>query len=107
MTRTGICKPLNDSLVERKRNYIETVRDWADERLRRMCGRITPGKRLALVMFLLFGGLSVYITVSSIYHIGKRDGQRLQIEHIRQFPLHGNDSINLTNRPEYGRSTEK
>ena len=72
--------------MERKRNYIERAQDWADERLRRMCGRITPGKRLAviLVMFLLFGGLSVYITVSSIYHIGKRDGQRLQIEHIRQ-----------------------
>ena len=87
--------------MERKRNYIETVRDWADER--------PPGKRLAviLVMSALFGGLSLYITVSSIYNIGKRDGQRLQIEHIRQLPLHGNDSINLTNRPEYGRSTEK
>ncbi|MBM6672128.1 DUF3989 domain-containing protein, partial [Phocaeicola coprophilus] len=55
--------------MERKRNYIGMAQDWADERLRRMCGRITPGKRLAviLVMFLLFGGLSVYITVSSIY----------------------------------------
>ena len=102
--------------MERKRNYIEKVQDWLDERLRRMCGRITPGKRLAviLVMFLLFGGLSVYIgglsvyiTVSSIYHIGKRDGQRLQIEHIRQFPLHGGDSINPLNRPEYGRNTEE
>ena len=95
--------------MERKRNHIEKVRDWADDRLRRMCGRITPGKRLAviLVMFFFFGGLSIYITVSSIYNIGKRDGQRLQIEHIRQFPLHSNDSINSTNRPEYGRSTEK
>ena len=95
--------------MERKRNYIERAQDWADERLRRMCGRITPGKRLAviLVMSLLFGGLSGYITVSSIYHIGKRDGQRLQIEHIRQFPLHGGDSINPLNRPEYGRNTEE
>ena len=88
--------------MERKQNYIERMQNWADERLRRLCGRITPGKRLAviLVMSVLFGGLSLYITVSSIYNIGKRDGQRLQIEHIRQFPLH-------TNRPEYGRSTEK
>ncbi|KAA5199528.1 DUF3989 domain-containing protein, partial [Bacteroides fragilis] len=56
--------------MERKRNYIEKVQDWADDRLRRMCGRITPGKRLAviLVMFLFFGGLSIYITVSSIYN---------------------------------------
>ena len=84
--------------MKRKRNYIGMAQDWADERLRRMCGRITPGKRLAviLVMFLLFGGLSVYITVSSIYHIGKRDGQ-----------LHGGDSINPLNRPEYGRNTEE
>ena len=98
--------------MERKRNHIGKVRDWADDRLRRMCGRITPGKRLAviLVMFFFFGGLSIYITVSSIYNIGKRDGRRLQIEHIRQLPLHDNDttkSINPLNRPQYGRSTEE
>ena len=98
--------------MERKRNHIEKVRDWADDRLRRMCGRITPVKRLAviLVMFFFFSGLSIYITVSSIYNIGKRDGQRLQIEHIRQLPLQGNDttkSINPLNRPQYGRSTEE
>lgn len=98
--------------MERKRNHIEKVRDWADNRLRRMCGRITPGKRLVviLVMFFSFSGLSIYITVSSIYNIGKRDGRRLQIEHIRQLPLQGNDtinSINPLNRPEHGRSTEE
>ena len=98
--------------MERKRNHIEKVRDWADDRLRRMCGRITPGKRLAviLVMFFFFGGLSIYITVSSIYNIGKRDGRRQKIEHIRQLPLQGNDttkSINPLNRPQYGRSTEE
>ncbi|WP_195449652.1 TraL conjugative transposon family protein [Bacteroides nordii] len=95
--------------MERKRNYIEKVQDWADDRLRRMCGRITPGKRLAviLVMFLFFGGLSIYITVSSIYNIGKRDGRRLQIEHIKQYPLHDSDSINLLNRLNNGRSTEE
>ncbi|WP_373124362.1 TraL conjugative transposon family protein [Bacteroides uniformis] len=95
--------------MERKRNYIEKVQDWADDRLRRMCGRITPGKRLAviLVMFFFFGGLSIYITVSSIYNIGKRDGRRLQIEHIKQYPLHDSDNINLLNRLNNGRSTEE
>ena len=95
--------------MERKRNHIEKVRDWADDRLRRMCGRITPGKRLAviLVMFFFFGGLSIYITVSSIYNIGKQDGRRLQIEHIKQYPLHDSDSINLLNRLNNGRSTEE
>ena len=95
--------------MERKRNYIEKVQDWADDRLRQMCGQITPGKRLAviLVMFFFFGGLSIYITVSSIYNIGKRDGRRLQIEHIKQYPLHDSDSINLLNRLNNGRSTEE
>lgn len=95
--------------MERKRNCIEKVQDWADDCLRRMCGRITPGKRLAviLVMFFFFGGLSIYITVSSIYNIGKRDGRRLQIEHIKQYPLHDSDSINLLNRLNNGRSTEE
>lgn len=68
------------------------------------------GKRLAviLLMFVFFGGMSIYITVSSIYNIGKRDGQRLQIEHIRQLPLQqANDSINPLNYPNNGRSTEK
>lgn len=93
-----------------KKNCIEKVQDWVDDKLRQMCGRITPGKRLAviLLMFVFFGGMSIYITVSSIYNIGKRDGQRLQIEHIRQLPLQqANDSINLLNYPNNGRSTEK
>ena len=49
--------------MERKRNYIEKVQDWADDCLRRMCGRITPGKRLVviLVMFLFFGGLRIIV----------------------------------------------
>ena len=95
--------------MERKQSYIGKVQDWADDCLRRMCGRITPDKRLAviLVMFFFFGGLSIYITVSSIYNIGKRDGRRLQIEHIKQYPLHDSDSINLLNRLNNGRSTEE
>ena len=51
-----------------KKNCIEKVQDWADDKLRQMCGRITPGKRLTviLLMFVFFGGMSIYITVSSI-----------------------------------------
>ena len=41
--------------MERKRNHIEKVRDWADDRLRRMCGRITPGKRLAVILVMFLG----------------------------------------------------
>lgn len=43
-----------------KKNCIEKVQDWVDDKLRRMCGRITPGKRLAviLLMFVFFGSMS-------------------------------------------------
>ena len=76
---------------------IGKIQDWADEKLRRLCGRITPGKRLAvlLTMFLFFGIASLYIFVSAIYNIGRNEGQRIEIEHIRLLELQKKDSINL------------
>ena len=94
-----------DELMENGRRYpVEQVSNTGEPTKKEVKAAVI------LVMFFLFGGLSIYITVSSIYNIGKRDGQRLQIEHIRQLPLHGNDttkSINPLNRPQYGRSTEE
>ena len=59
---------------------------WIDDRLRRMCGRITPEKRLFVILtaLVLFIALSIYITFSSIYNIGKKDGERIRIEHIEK-----------------------
>lgn len=76
--------------------YIWKIQDWADGSLRRLCGRITPGKRLAVIltMFLFFGIASVYIFVSAIYNIGKNEGRRIEIEHIRLLELQRKDSIN-------------
>ena len=47
---------------------IAEIQDWADVKLRRLCGRITPDQRVVviLVMFVVFGGLSVYMTVAAI-----------------------------------------
>lgn len=75
---------------------INKIQDWADDSLRRLCGRITSGKRLAVIlaMFLFFGIASVYIFVSAIYNIGKNEGQRIEIEHIRLLELQRKDSIN-------------
>lgn len=57
-----------------------------EDRLRRMCGRITPEKRLFVILTALvfLSALSIYITISSIYNIGKRDGERIRIEHIEK-----------------------
>lgn len=76
--------------------YIRKAQDWVDDNLRRLCGRITPEKRLAvlLTMFLFFGIASVYIFVSAIYNIGKNEGQRIEIEHIEMLELQKRDSIN-------------
>ena len=78
------------------RKFIVKVQDWVDDNLRRLCGRITPEKRLAvlLTMFLFFGIASVYIFVSAIYNIGKNEGQRIEIEHIQMLDLQKRDSIN-------------
>ena len=81
------------------------VQDWADAKLRHLCGRMTPEVRLAviLLMFLFFGGFSIYFTVSSIYRIGKEDGETLRIEHIRQLQLQSKDSTNIFNQSNNGR----
>lgn len=78
---------------------IVKVQDWIDENLRHLCGRITPDMRVViiLVMFVVFGGLSVYMTVSSIYNIGKSDGRELGIEHIKRLQLPNDTIINPFN----------
>lgn len=76
--------------------YVRKVQDWVDDNLRRLCGRITPEKRLAVIltMFVIFGFGSIYIFVSAIYNIGKNEGQRIEIEHIQMLELQKQDSIN-------------
>ena len=76
------------------RKFITKAQDWADGKLRRLAGRISPDMRVAIILVMLaaFGALSVYMTVSSIYRIGRNDGKELGIEHIRHLQL-PNDSI--------------
>lgn len=82
-----------------------SVQDWADAKLRHLCGRMIPEIRLAviLLMILFFGGFSIYFTVSSIYRIGKEDGETIRIEHIRQLQLQSKDSTNIFNQSNNGR----
>lgn len=58
----------------------------SEQALRRLCGRLTPGKRLAVIvtMLIFFSALSLFITIYSIYSIGKKNGEMLQIDHIDQ-----------------------
>lgn len=85
--------------------FIRKAQDWVDDKLRRLCGRITPEKRLfvLLTMFVVFGFASIYIFVSAIYNIGKNEGQRIEIEHIQMLELQRRDSINQLNYDNNGR----
>ena len=79
--------------------------------LRGVFGRMTPDRRVILVltMLLLFGGLSIYMTVSSIYNLGKKSGVQLQIERIEALRLQQEqergDTINRLNN--YYNGTEE
>lgn len=89
--------------------YVRKVQDWVDDNLRRLCGRITPEKRLAVIltMFVVFGFGSIYIFVSAIYNIGKNEGQRIEIEHIQMLELQKRDSINQLKFDNNGTSTRE
>lgn len=67
-----------------------------DSSLRKLCGDITPEKRITVViiMILVFTSVNIYFTFSTIYNWGKEKQRReqLQIEHIRQLKLQ-EDSI--------------
>jgi hypothetical protein len=71
------------------RKKVKAIGEWIEDGLRRMCGEITPDKRIIVIltMFLLFTGLSLYFTISSIYRFGRGEGERLQIRHIENLEL--------------------
>jgi len=73
-----------------------------ETRLKRLCGRPSPTKRLiiVLVVCVVFAAANIYFVVSSIYSIGKNDAKKelLQIEHIEGITIPKNDSINFFNK---------
>lgn len=93
--------------MNKLKKWLRYVPDKIDCGMRYVCGRMSPDVRLLTIVVLLvgFSALSVYITVSSIYNIGKRKGEQIHIEHLRQLELHRgnrNDSININGQVDYG-----
>lgn len=86
---------------------LTAVRDWFEDGLRSLLGQVTPDGRIfiILVMLFVFGAGSIYMTVSSIYNIGKENGrEQMEIEHIKQLELEyqqKTDSINHKNKFNY------
>ncbi len=82
---------------------ISKLNEWFEDMVRALVGRMTPDRRVILILTMLFvfGGLSIYMTVSSIYNIGKKSGRQLEIERIEAVRLQQEqarrDSINQLN----------
>ena len=75
--------------MRKRTSILNNVGDWFDDRLRHLCGRITPDAHIVIiiVMVLLFGVLSSYMILHTIYCMGENDGRQLQIEHIESLQL--------------------
>lgn len=95
------------------RKIIQRVNEWLEDRLRSLVRPLSPDARVIVIvtMLILFSGLSIYMTVSSIYNLGKGEGEQMQIEQIETLKLQleqqQRDSINnLNNHYQYERSSE-
>lgn len=93
------------------RKIIQRVNEWLEDRLRSLVRPLSPDARVIVIvtMLIVFSGLSIYMTVSSIYNLGKDKGRELQIEQIETLKLQQQqrDSINnLNNHYQYERTTE-
>ncbi|NDV56799.1 TraL conjugative transposon family protein [Bacteroides sp. 519] len=82
------------------RKIIQRVNEWLEDRLRSLVRPLSPDARVIVIvtMLIVFSGLSIYMTVSSIYNLGKDKGRELQIEQIETLKLEQQrDSINHQN----------
>ena len=90
------------------RKSFNKINEWLEDGLRGLLGRLTPDRRVILVlaMLFIFGGLSIYMTVSSIYNFGKKNGIQLEIKRIETLRLRQEqarrDSINQLNNFQNG-----
>lgn len=83
--------------------------EWVSDRLRYACGSLSKDARILITIFMVLtlSGLSIYFTISSIYHIGKGNGERMQIQHIESLELELQqkqsqlDSVKLINEFNY------
>jgi len=69
--------------------FRQQINEWTEERLRSAFGRLTPDKRVAVivVMLVLFGSLALYMTVSSLCNFGREENRPLPIERIELLEL--------------------
>ncbi|MDL2302818.1 TraL conjugative transposon family protein [Dysgonomonas sp. 520] len=73
------------------RERIKELGYWIEDKLKDLCGEITPDKRLTVIviMLLLFTILNLYFTFTAISNWGREQERKdqLKIEHIKQLEL--------------------
>lgn len=73
------------------KHFFKEIGYWIEDRLKDLCGEITPDKRLTviLIMLLSFTILNLYFTCKTISDWGREQEreEQLKIEHIRQLEL--------------------
>lgn len=90
------------------RKLIERLNEWTerqDERLRVWLAALPERTKIivVLVIFSLFAIGALFTFGAALYQIGRENGRRIEIEHIKQFNLpQKQDSINLFNYYDYG-----
>lgn len=95
------------------RKIIQNINEWLEDRIRHLVRPLSPDARVIVIvtMLILFSGLSIYMTVSSIYNFGKDKGRKMEIQRMEILNLEPEqekrDSINNQlplNEFEYGRT---
>lgn len=63
--------------------------EWISDLLRYACGSLSKDARILITIFMVLSlsGLSIYFTISSIYRVGKGNGERMQIQHIERLEI--------------------
>jgi len=57
------------------RKIINEIKDWIEDRLRRICAPMGPGTRILVILILcgVFAVVNFYIMFRAIYNIGRED----------------------------------
>lgn len=71
------------------RKLIINIKDWSDDKLRYLCGLMSPENRLIfiLIVLLIFSLINVYITFHTIRNWNRGIDRTPDVEHIERFRL--------------------
>jgi len=81
------------------------IKNQIENRLKQLCGRPSPAKRLASVVFLcvVLASVNIYFLVCAFSGIGKNNTGRelMKLEHIEPFELPKRESIHHLESMDY------